>query len=198
MLKRSDIFGSSETANLIYIFAAGLSGSMMEFIIRVVALWIYVAGIVLATLAGKKCKNGDCRYLSIGIDVLCCLILAQIPASVDPVMALYPMFFATAFQWLAFNKAGEFSSATIFNTNNVRQCFAGLTEYCCEHNPQELRRFFVFGGSIIWFHAGVIYAWFCMRAWGLASIYACLPLCLLGCMTTWIDCHQRKKQQCFE
>ncbi len=193
LLNRSETFGSSTTANLIYIFAAGLSRSLEEFFIRIIALCLYGAGIVLATLLARASKRGDCRYASVIIDVACCLILAQIPSTIHPVLALYPMFFATAFQWVACSKVGEFQSSSIFSTNNMRQTLAGLTNYLCDRNPQEWQRFFVFGTTLIFFHAGVVYGWFCMQAWGLKSIYACIPLAVVGGAVTWVD-RRRLKQ----
>ncbi len=187
LLNRSETFGSSTTANLIYIFVAGLSHSPNELFIRIIALCLYGAGIVLATLLARASKRTDCRYASVAIDIACCIILAQIPAAVHPVLALYPMFFATAFQWLAYSKVGDFQSASTFSTNNMRQSLAGLTNYLCDRNPKELQRFFVFSTTLLCFHAGVLYGWFCMQAWGLHSIYACIPLVLLGGAVTWMD-----------
>ncbi len=191
LLNRSETFGSSTTANLIYLFAAGLSRDPKEFFIRIIALCLYAIGIAFATLLTRASKRGDCRYASVAIDIACCIILAQIPAGIHPVLALYPMFFATAFQWVACSKVGDFQSSSIFSTNNMRQTAAGLTNYLCDRNPKELQRVFVFGTTLICFHTGVVYGWFCMQAWGLKSIYACIPLALLGGVVTWLDCRQR-------
>ncbi len=193
LLNRSETFGSSTTANLIYTFAAGLGKDSKEFLIRLIALVLYMAGIVLATLLIRASRHRDCRGASVGIDLVACLILAKIPASTHPVLALYPMFFATAVQWVAFSRAGEFSSSSIFSTNNMRQCAAGLTEYLCDRQPKEWRRFVVFGETLLCYHAGVVYAWFCMKAWSLASIYACIPLVLWGGFVTGLDYRHRGK-----
>lgn len=187
LLNRSETFGSSETTNLIYLFVAGLAGERVDFLIRLVALFVYISGIVFATLIAKCFKDRDFRYVSIVIDIIACLILAQIPEDVNVVLALYPMFFATAVQWLAFTQAAGFSSSTIFSTNNVRQCFAGLTEYLCSREKKHLLRFQFFGGTLLCFHAGVVYCWLCMRQWGLFSVYACIPLILIGWIATMVD-----------
>ena len=123
LMVRNATFGSSETSNLIYLVVAGLSGSFRSFLIRIGALLCYIAGIVFATLAPKILKKADFRYISIGIDVLACLLLAQLPAELDPVLALYPMFFATAVQWLAFTGAAGYNSATIFSRREAGRAF---------------------------------------------------------------------------
>lgn len=184
---RSENFGSSETANLIYLFAAGLSGNYREMLIRILAFCCYIGGIVFVTLAARKCKNKDARYVALIVEVIGVFVLAQIPADIHPIIALYPMFFMMAVQWPPFSNAGGFSSATVFSTNNCRQCFSGLVEYLCDRDPKYLARFQVFGGTLICFHLGVVYSWLCMQRWGLKSIYACLPLLFLGWLTTWRD-----------
>ena len=176
LMTRSSTFGSSETSNLIFLVVTGLSGSLHSFLIRLGALLFYIAGIVFATLAPKLLKKGTLPFISIGIDVLACLLLARIPESMDPVLALYPMFFATAVQWLAFTGAAGYNSATIFSTDNLRQCFASLSEYLYERKPEQKRKCIFYSGTLLCFHLGVVYCWFCLRFWGVQSIYACLIL----------------------
>lgn len=192
LLNRSDTFGSSETSNLIFLIVCGLDGSFLAFAIRLGSMLCYIAGIVFATLAPKYITRIDFRYISIGIDMIACVLLALIPPDVHPVIALYPMFFATAIQWLAFTSAAGFNSATIFSTNNLRQCFAGLTEYVHNGGEQHLKRFLFFGGTLICFHVGVVYSWFCMHFWGLKSILACLLPLTLSALATRIDCKQKE------
>ena len=187
LMIRSATFGSSETSNLIYLVVAGLSGSLHSFLIRFGALACYIAGIVFATLAPKILKKPDFRYVSIGTGILACLLLAQLPEEMDPVLALYPMFFATAVQWLAFTGAAGYNRATIFSTNNLRQCFAGLTEYLYSREEKHLARFLFYGGTLLCFHAGVVYCWFCMKLWGIKSIYACLLPLAVGFIMTLRD-----------
>lgn len=174
LMTRNSTFGSSETSNLIYLTVAGLNGSLPSFFIRLGATLCYIAGIVFATLLPKYLKKTDFRYVSIAVDAVACLALASIPAGTDEVLSLYPMFFATAVQWLAFTQAAGFNSATIFSTNNLRQCFSGLAEYLYSREAKHLKRFRFYGETLICFHIGVIYCWFCLQRWGIASIYACL------------------------
>ena len=192
LLNRSLTFGSSETSNLIYLFVAGLTGDGKEFLIRIIAFSIYVGGMMFATIMSRIAKDGDIRYLSAVIDIICCVILAQIPQEIHEVIALYPMFFTTAVQWLAYTNAGGFSSATIFSTNNCRQCFSALANYLYDHDKKHLPAAVLFGGSLIFFHIGVIYSWCCMQVWGLSSIYACIPIAAAGIIAVRYD---RKRKE---
>lgn len=194
LLLRDENFGSSETTNLIYLFASGLGGDMTSFWIRMGAMWCYIAGVIFATLMPKCRKDKDIRYIAIGIDILCCIVLARIPADVDCVLALYPMFFTTAVQWLAFTKGSGFNSSTIFSTNNVRQCFAGIAEYCCSHETKYALQAKFFGGTLICFQMGVVYAYFCLKWWGIQSSYACIPLICIGFLATYMERKSKKPE----
>lgn len=195
LLLRNENFGSSETANLIFLFASGLGGEWSVFRIRLTALFIYVAGLVFATLIAKCFKKGDFRYLAILVDLAACIVLAQIPAEVDPVIALYPMFFATAVQWLAFTSASGFSSATVFSTNNTRQMVTGLTEYIYSRDRSQLLRAKFFAGTLICFHLGVTYGYLCLQKWKIKSIYLAIPLLGIAAVCTYIDRAKAEKER---
>ena len=71
----------------------------------------------------------------------------------DPFIALYPVFFATAFQWCSFKGADGFNSSCIFCTNNLRQCTTGFAEYLYSKDSEALRRGIFYGKvllSFIW------------------------------------------------
>lgn len=194
LMTRNETFGSSETSNLIYLTIAGLGSSWSSFTVRLGATLCYIAGIVFATLGPKYVKHTDFRYVSLLTDAAACLILAHIPAGTDPVLALYPMFFATAVQWLAYTEAAGFASATIFSTNNLRQCFAGLAEYLHSRQEAQRKRFFFYGGTLICFHLGVIFCWYCMKWWGIKSIYVCLFPISLGAAATFLDVRSKASE----
>ena len=195
LMTRNETFGSSETSNLIYLTIAGLGRSWGSFAVRLGATLCYIAGIVFATLMPKYLKHTDFRYVSLLTDSTACLILARIPAGIDPVLALYPMFFTTAVQWLAYTEAAGFASATIFSTNNLRQCFAGLAEYAHSRLEVHRKRFLFYGGTLICFHVGVFFCWCCMKRWGIQSIYACLLPIGLGAAATVLDNRTPKENQ---
>ena len=117
--------------------------------------------------------------MAIGLDLAACLGLARIPAETDPILALYPMFFATAVQWVAFSQAAGFNCATIFSTNNLRQFTEGATEYLCGRDPEQLRKLRFYGGTLLCFHLGAAWGWWCVGRWGIPGIYGCLPLLVL-------------------
>ena len=176
LLVRGGTFGSSETSNLIYLVVSGLDGTWGSALVRLGGTACYIAGIVLAVLFRRAGKMARLRWGAIWVDLAACLLLARIPAEVDPILALYPMFFATAVQWVAYSQAAGYNCATIFSTNNLRQFTEGTTEYLCSRDPEQRRKLLFYGGTLLCFHLGAVWGWWCVRRWGIAGIYGCLPL----------------------
>lgn len=176
LLVRGGTFGSSETSNLIYLVVSGLDGTWGSALVRLGGTACYIAGIVLAVLFRRAGRLARLRWGAVGIDLIACLALARIPAETDPILALYPMFFATAVQWVSFSQAAGYNCATIFSTNNLRQFTEGVTEYLCGHEPEQRRKFVFFGGTLACFHLGAAWGWWCVRQWAIPGIYGCIPL----------------------
>ena len=176
LLTRGGTFGSSETSNLIYLVVSGLDGTWGPALIRLGGTACYIAGIVFAVLLRRYGRRPQAQILSISVDFAACLLLAWIPAETDPILALCPMFFATAVQWVSFSQAAGYNCATIFSTNNLRQFTEGVTEFLCTREAEQLRKLKFYGGTLACFHLGVAWGWWCTGQWGIAGIYGCLPL----------------------
>ena len=176
LLTRGGTFGSSETSNLIYLVVSGLDGTWGPALIRLGGTACYIAGIVFAVLLRRYGRRPQAQILSISVDFAACLLLAWIPAETDPILALYPMFFATAVQWVSFSQAAGYNCATIFSTNNLRQFTEGVTEFLCTREAEQLRKLKFYGGTLACIHLGVAWGRWCTGQWGIAGIYGCLPL----------------------
>ena len=176
LLTRGGTFGSSETSNLLYLVVAGLDGTWGAALVRLGGTLCYIAGIVLAVLVRRTSHMARLRWGAILIDLAACFLLAWIPPETDPILALYPMLFATAVQWVAYTQAAGYNCATIFSTNNLRQFTEGAAEYLFGRDPEQLRKLRFYGGTLVCFHLGAVWGWWCVRRWGISGIYGCLPL----------------------
>ena len=129
IFNRCDVFGSAQTGNLIS-FVMGLTGhSDPHMFFRFSALLIYILAMVATVFLSHKLQKTTLKLVSILIDAMAFLLLGFLPEDMDPFIALYPVFFATAFQWCSFKGADGFNSSCIFCTNNLRQCTTGFAEY---------------------------------------------------------------------
>lgn len=180
LFSRQLVFGSAQTANLMELVSAVCGRNFAEVLIRIGALALYGAAVALSAVLAKK-TSVNLKYLTIFLEFPAIFISAFIPSSVDPVIALYPLFFVTAFQWCSFKGVEDFSSSTIFSTNNYKQTVLGFTEYCLASDPEkkkyQKRKACFFGGTLLSFHTAVAIEYLALQAFSLRAIWLCsLPL----------------------
>ncbi len=174
----SQFFGSAQTANLIYILTSLLGGDWMQFLLRVGGMLLFAAAIVITVCLMKK-HPVELRMVSIGVDALAVGILSLLPENANPILGMYPLFFATAFQWNCYSGAKGFAASSIFSTNNLRQFVWALTEVLVYHNQQQKEKARFFGETLLSFHLGVgagflLWLVFAMQA----ALFALFPLAL--------------------
>ena len=98
-------------------------------LIRLGAAALYACAIALSILVPEYLGR-DLQRFSIACTAAVSMLLGVLPAEMDPVLGLYPIFFVMALQWCAFKGCGKYVSSTIFSTNNYRQTTQGVTRYC--------------------------------------------------------------------
>lgn len=179
IVSRLNIFGSAQTANLIGLVCDIVGKNLLEALLRVGALLIYISAIVLVTVLEKK-TDWNLKYLALSIEGITIILLGFFPEHMNPMIALYPMFFMTAFQWCVFKGAKGYACSTIFSTNNLKQTCSALTEYIILDKEQEKERkekmtkAKVFGGTVLSFHFGVMVGYLACQSFGIRSIWICL------------------------
>lgn len=166
--------GSSATSNLLLITSAFLQWDLKAFWFYGGALLCLVAGIALASMGKHLCKRFDFRWAVLIVQAVGCVGLALIPADAPALPALYPLFFTTAMQWVAFSSAAGFQSATVFSTNNLRQAVSGVVEYACTRDHAYMERARFFGGSLLSFFFGSLLGFGAIRLAGSYGILLCL------------------------
>ncbi|AYW45576.1 DUF1275 domain-containing protein [Tetragenococcus koreensis] len=181
IVSRMGNFGQAQTVNLIEMVGNILGKDLTGAIIRLLAVLIFISGIVLATILEKKGKL-DQRYLAIFFDFMAAIIVGFSPLSMDPVIALYPFFFATAFQWCVFKGAKGYASATVFCTNNLKQTTISIMEclFMTKNNPErreKLEKAKFYGSTFLSFYIGVVVGYFSWYFYGAHSIwFIAIPL----------------------
>ena len=149
IFNRSDIFGSAQTGNLISFVMDLVGRTDAEIFFRFSALLIYIFAMVSTVFLSHKMERTTLKFISVLIDGLAFVLLAFLPQDMDPFVALYPIFFATAFQWCSFKGADGFNSSSIFSTNNLRQCTTGFAEYLYSRDSEALRRGIFYGKVLL-------------------------------------------------
>ncbi|MDN6113319.1 MAG: DUF1275 domain-containing protein [Tetragenococcus halophilus] len=168
-------FGQAQTANLIEIVRNILGKNMSEGALRIVAALLFMGGIISATIMERKTKI-DLRYFSISFDLIAAILIGFFPLSMNPVVALYPVFFATAFQWCIFKGAKGYPSATVFCTNNLKQATISIIDYFLmpQDNPErrgKIEKAKLYGGTCVNFYLGVLISYLLWYFFGVHSIW---------------------------
>lgn len=155
VINRHDILGSAQTGNMVSLAMDAVGHVDEQWLFRIMALVIYIASLSLTVIISHKVSKMNMKRLSILIDGIALLAVGFCPAEMNSFVVLFPIFFATAFQWCSFKGADGFASSSIFCTNNLRQCVTGFTEYFCSKDEESLHRGIYFGKVLLCFYGGV-------------------------------------------
>lgn len=176
ILSHHDLLANAQTSNLISLAISIVGRNPFQALLHIGSLLLYMLGLSLTVLIPRYTK-WNLQLCSIAIDALALVILAILPSTVEDFIALYPIFFAMAFQWNTFKGADGYISSSIFSTNNLRQFTTSLTEYFCDRDRNHLHKTSFYGGTLLFFHIGVAISYFACRYFGtMGSLAGLLPL----------------------
>lgn len=176
---RMAVFGSAQTANLIELVGDILGRNTTDALLRFGALVLYIAAMVIFSVMSKK-TAWNLKYLVLLVDTAAVAVLSTMPEKMDPVLALYPVFFAMSFQWCVFKGAEGYACSTIFSTNNLKQTVLSFAEYfltdreLAEERKKSLKKGRFFGETILFFHASVAAAYAGLQFMGLSAVWLVL------------------------
>lgn len=174
ILHHCDLFGSAQTANLISIALMIVGEDRKDFLVRIIAMLLYLIGVSITVILPYKIKGINMKFFSLCITTISIFILWHIPGNTNHIVALYPIFFSMPIQWCCFKGADGFTSSCIFSTNNFRQCTAAMTEYFLTKDKEALRKGKFFGGVLLFFHIGVMYSCIAYQWLGQSGVLFCL------------------------
>lgn len=185
ILNRGDLLGSAQTSNMIHMALNLAGGSLGGILIRMLAFALYIAGMLAAAVYPRHIKFSQ-HISSIAIDGVAVLILGFLPADMDNLTALFPLFFAMAFQWCSFKGVGGYVSATIFSTNNLRQFLTAGADFLYDRDEKQKAKLKLYGFTLLAFHTGVAAGFPAYRLLGIQSAWLCLiPLAGAAWLGAW-------------
>ena len=177
VLVHGGIMGNAQTVNLIELLLDALRGDLHAVLLHLGALVLYVLGTMLTVLLPHWC-GADMHRVSPAITAAMAVVLFLLPPELDPVVALYPIFFAMSIQWSSFGGARGFYSSTIFSTNNTKQAALSLARHLCAREKGQLRRMWFYVSTILSFHIGAASAYFAVELWEIKASLCALPFIL--------------------
>lgn len=171
---RGGVMGSAQTVNLLELVIDALYGRGFNVLEHLGAFLLYAAATMLTVLL-PFWWSVNVRRLSPIITAAAAMAECFIPAETEIVIALYPIFFAMAFQWSSFRGARNFYSSTIFSTNNTKQTSLALANYLCDKDRAHLRKLWFYFFTLLSFHVGAAAAFFAVKWWYIRGALAVLP-----------------------
>lgn len=176
LFNRFEIFGSAQTSNLIHSVTDLAGGNWSSLLLRMGALFIFMTAIAATVFISGHSRH-NLRLICILLEIPVVMTLGFLPADMNPMIALYPVFFIMAFQWCAFTGVKGYASSTIFSTNNLRQFVTALCMYRDSRDRKHLEKAAVYGYTLLFYHIGVAVSCFATRAFGTPCVWLCiLPL----------------------
>ena len=179
VLVYSGVMGNAQTMNLLELVIDLLRWQLPDMLEHLGAFLLYAAATMLTVLL-PFWWSVNVRRLSPIITAAAAMAECFIPAETEIVIALYPIFFAMAFQWSSFRGARNFYSSTIFSTNNTKQSSLALAEYLCDHDRAHLRKMWFYLATLGCFHVGASWAFCAVKWWFTRGSLAVLPLVAWG------------------
>lgn len=170
VLNHHDLLANAQTSNLISLTISIVGRNPLQVLLHLGSLVLYMAALSLTVLIPRYTK-GNLRICSLFIDALALVLLAFIPSTADDFVAMYPIFFAMAFQWNTFKGADGYIASSIFSTNNLRQLTTSLTEYLCDGDKNHLHKTSFYGGTLLFFHLGVVISYFAWKGFGISGAF---------------------------
>ena len=176
ILSFCDLFGNAQTANMIYFVTDLLGHDFADACLRLGGVLLFMAAITLTVWLPRH-SSINLQVASIFLDGAAAVLIGLFPMDIHPVLALYPFFFATAFQWNSFKGAKGFASSTLFSTNNLKQFTMAVTEVFLNKDKTHTVKAKFFGCTLLSFHVGVACSFAARSLIGPRSIWcALLPL----------------------
>lgn len=199
ILNFCDFFGNAQTANMIYLITNILGHNFGSVLIRLGGMAVYMLALGLTAYLPKH-SHISLPLTSVLLDGAAAFVVGFFPSGLDPVLALYPFFFATAFQWGSFKGAYGFTSSTIFSTNNLRQFTTSLTEIIFNKDFSFCLKAKFFGVTLLCYHSGVAISYILCTIYGSHSIWFAIPLTiaavpLVSLNNGWVPSHLAYHEQ---
>lgn len=150
MLLRGGNFGSAVTGNLLECMIHLAEWNWQEVVIRAGASILFIIPFFLSKWIDKK-TQWNRRFLCLGLEIFCLLICSCLPLGIHPVLALYPIFFTSSFQWSVFRGTDDYVCSTIFISNNTKEWASSFADFLMTHDPSQKKHADFYGKSVLCF-----------------------------------------------
>lgn len=188
-------YGSAQTGNLMNLLIDISDGNGFSAAARIGAFLIFSSGIAAAWLMHEFCTL-PMRELCIVVDAAALMLSARLPEEVFAFFRVYPIFFAASFQWGSFNHVGQYPSATLFLTGNLKNCVTRWLKYFFYRDAQDLTGARIYTLTIANYLLGGSLGCAAVNIHGAAGVcWAFAPLAVAALVLWQERCAQKKAEE---
>lgn len=186
-------YASAQTGNLMNMLVDFFAGNRFSAGARLGGFFIFCAGIAVSWLLHEFCPRLPFRGLCIVIDGAALLLSAQLPDVIPAFFRLYPIFFASSFQWEGFGRVEKRVSASLFLTGNLKNgiiCALRFFFYRKGEDAVSARIYLLAVASYL--VGGVLGCWAVEHYGALGAYWGFLPLLAAALLLTVCKIAERK------
>lgn len=187
IMVRGGNFGAAQTSNLISLVLDFVAKDIPSLFLRLLILFAYGFSLITAYLISIRYPH-RAKYICFLVEGICCIITGLIPTTVNPLLALCPVFVLSAFQWQIFTEAKHYNSSTLFSTNNLKQALLSWTNYKINGDLEQKKKAFFFIRTLLSFHTGIFAGYFIVSYFDSKGIlFALFPMSLAALCTFSVE-----------
>ena len=185
VVSHAGIFASAQTGNLMSMAISLTGRDLADFWVRLGAFGVFSASIALFHIL-EICERFPLKKWCIYIDMAALLLTMCLPEDWNPVLSLYPIFFASCFQWGAYSSVKGYGCSSLFITNNLKQSVLGWTDYLFRHDRKSLEQAVLYTAVLCMFFVGGMIGCFSAHLWGNAGGIVGFLFLVIAQMILWI------------
>lgn len=175
-------YGSAQTGNLMHMLIDFSSGDTFSAMARVGAMVLFVCGVASSWLLKEFCDL-PLQELCLVVDAAALVFSARMPDAFFPFFRVYPLFFATSFQWGIFSGVGKYASAPLFVTGNLKNCIVRWLKYSFYRKSEDLTGARIYTLTVtVYLLGGWLGCWAVDRLGAMGAYYGFIPLAAAAAM----------------
>lgn len=188
-------YASAQTGNLMNMLVDFFAGDRFSARARLGGFLIFCAGIAVSWLLHEFCPRLPFRGLCLLIDGAALVLSAALPGSVPAFFRLYPIFFASSFQWEGFGRVEKRVSASLFLTGNLKSGIICALRYFFYRGSEDLESARIYLLAVASYLIGGVFGCWAVEQHGTNGAYWGFVPLLLAAVLMIICKIQRKNNQ---
>ncbi|MGA3415608.1 YoaK family protein [Lactiplantibacillus plantarum] len=191
--QRGGVLAAGQTGNLIFLSVDVAQWNLPGVLTKLATVLFFTLGVIVVGIL-KQWLGARSHYWRLPVlvaELVVCLMVGMLPATVSNAMVVPPLAFVMAMQTTAFSAIAGHGYNNVFSTGNLKKATIALTNYWLTGVRMELDTGLVYWELVLSFATGAIVSAILQRWWTLRTIWVAAGLLILvGGYYTWLLVHR--------